>query len=336
MRDFRTVILFASLVLHILLALLLRYFVPPESLKIDHPSYVEFLSPPKSPSAAKSNKRSEDERFVRKTQVPDKDLTTKKQKARFASEDEQNVLEEQRARLNDMTANRSADGKRSAKQAVLEKRGQNGTSDKHSNLKLSPTTPLEAAKERLLQGKSANPAGDIKVAGLAPKPAPDAERERGTENPTTVPSVGAQERGFSTVGEMLPDDIKFGDFTALNTDRHLFYSFYARMEELIRYRWVTYARAAVAGVTPQMLRQQGKENFLTKVEVVLDPKGRLVRTIVHEGSGLQNLDEAPVKAFTDVGSFPNPPAEMVKEDGFIHIYYAFNVNMVASALPNER
>jgi hypothetical protein len=44
-------------------------------------------------------------------------------------------------------------------------------------------------------------------------------------------------QGQSAVGEALPTTVKVGSFTALNTDRYLFYTFYARIEELIRYRW---------------------------------------------------------------------------------------------------
>ena len=44
------------------------------------------------------------------------------------------------------------------------------------------------------------------------------------------------EQGPSTVGEALPTDIALGSFTALNTDRFRYYSFYARIEELVRFR----------------------------------------------------------------------------------------------------
>jgi hypothetical protein len=42
------------------------------------------------------------------------------------------------------------------------------------------------------------------------------------------------DKGFSTVGEDLPKEIKVGSFTALNTDRFLFYSFYAELNFSIK------------------------------------------------------------------------------------------------------
>jgi TonB family protein len=138
-------------------------------------------------------------------------------------------------------------------------------------------------------------------------------------------SFGGVEAGVSTFGEAAPSDVRFGDFTALNTDRNLFYSFYARMEEKIRHRWVDYARAAIYNLPSDPRRQTGKDAWVTKLEVVLDREGRFVRAILHESSGIGSLDSAPVQAFKEAHQFPNPPLDLVKSDGTIRIYYAFNV-----------
>ena len=45
----------------------------------------------------------------------------------------------------------------------------------------------------------------------------------------------------------MPKEITVGSFTALNTDRYLYYSFYARIEELIRFRWESAVRQAMFG-----------------------------------------------------------------------------------------
>ena len=143
--------------------------------------------------------------------------------------------------------------------------------------------------------------------------------------PLEVPNFLGLDKGDSTVGEALPDDIKFGEFTALNTDRNLFYSFYARMEEVIRPPWVRYARAAIYSYQTGARKLTGRETWLTNVEIILDKNGNYVRAVIHQGSGVTALDEAPVEAFRSAKQFPHPPAEMVKGDGFIHIYCQFTV-----------
>jgi len=325
-------VLTISLGIHILLAMILSLVVPPVRLNTKPPTFVELMEKPQLARRPHQNPRDEQE-FVRSAQAPKQLLIEEKKKARFASEDEQNVLEEQRARLNDLTANRTADGSKTAQKAQTEIKKPGPKSKVAKDLNLSPTSALEQAKERLLAGKAPNAPGDIRVGGLRPPKVTNetpAEREGGEGGQPAAPSFGGAEKGFSTVGEQLPNDIKFGDFTALNTDRHLFYSFYARMEEKIRYRWVTYARAAIYNVSPAAMKTAGKEVYVTKLEVVLDPQGHYVRSILHEGSGMQSLDDAPVQAFRDAGQFPNPPPEMIKEDGYIHIYYGFSVNMIPS------
>ena len=144
-----------------------------------------------------------------------------------------------------------------------------------------------------------------------------------------MPNFGLAERGVSTLGERLPDDIKFGDFTALNTDRHLFYTFYARIEEKVRHRWVTYAKAALYNLPPDATRARAGSDFTTTLEVVLDRAGNFRQAILHDSSGVRSLDNAPVQAFRDARQFPNPPVEMIKDDGTIRVFYAFNVSLVS-------
>ena len=182
-------------------------------------------------------------------------------------------FEEQKARANDMTTNRSMAGKATSQPTPETKKVGRRGKLAMKDLDLNPTTPVEAAKERIMRGLPPSPTGDVKVGGVTPKPVQQAG-EDGEGGKPMAPSFGGIEKGQSTLGEALPDDVKFGDFTALNTDRHLYYSFYARMEEKIRFRWVTYARAAIFSVPPATLRQSGKENYVTQLEILLDPKGK--------------------------------------------------------------
>lgn len=141
--------------------------------------------------------------------------------------------------------------------------------------------------------------------------------------------------GASTVGESLPNDIKVGSFTALNTDRYLFYTFYARMEELIRYRWESRVQNALNSFDRPTLMQLGNRHWVTHVEFLLDKKGFLQKALIMKESGVPPFDLAAVNAFKDAKVFPNPPQEMVQDDGYIHIKFSFTVNYNPPTLVNR-
>ncbi len=131
--------------------------------------------------------------------------------------------------------------------------------------------------------------------------------------------------GFSSVGEVLPRDVKVGSFTALNTDRYLFYTFYARVEELIRYRWESRIQNSINSFNRQTRMQLADRNWITEAEFILDKKGNLKTAIIMKSSGIKNFDLAAIDAFKEAKIFPNPPAEMIKEDGMIHLVFSFTV-----------
>lgn len=137
----------------------------------------------------------------------------------------------------------------------------------------------------------------------------------------------------STVGETLPQDVSIGSFTALNTDRYLFYSFFARIEDLIRFRWESRVRQAVdAFDRSYVLSVVGRKNWLTSVDIWLTKDGRYHSAHILKESGIPRFDQAAVLAFKEAGMFPNPPQEMVEDDGFIHLKYSFNVSFNPSAV----
>ncbi len=311
MRYFRALILSLGFHAIVLLLFWLLAAKTPTSLTPSAPTVVELMEEPTL--AKRPRQMAKDEKqFVRKAEVPPELRTQEKRDARFASEDEQFVLQEQQARQSGMTANRSpsvGDPKVQANQPrprVAKKQ-----------IDFKPDSPLTRFAERELASND----GDVEM--------PSQKKQVENSNkPLDFARFGHFERGMSTVGEALPDDIKFGDFTALNTDRHLYYSFYSRIEEMVRGRWVNYARAVVYGIENGSEKISGRASFTTQLEIILDKEGTFSRAILHSSSGSKGLDSAPVQAFRDAQQFPHPPAEMVKDDGTIHIYYAFSVNMV--------
>lgn len=133
-------------------------------------------------------------------------------------------------------------------------------------------------------------------------------------------------RGTSTIGESLPQEMDVGSFTALNTDRYLFYSFYSRVEQLIRYRWESGVQRAIDTTARQQLQANVRNRWNTHLEVVLNPHGDLQKVVVMKESGIPAFDRAAISAFAQARYFPNPPREMVEEDGFIRLKYSFTVH----------
>lgn len=130
----------------------------------------------------------------------------------------------------------------------------------------------------------------------------------------------------STVGESLPQDVSVGDFTALNTDQYQFYTFYARVEDLVRYRWEMHVRNAIDQFDRRNVIQNiSKKTWVTQIEFLIDPQGHLRKAILLKESGQTQFDQSSIRAFEDAKVFPNPPKEMVQSDGFIHLRYSFHV-----------
>lgn len=139
--------------------------------------------------------------------------------------------------------------------------------------------------------------------------------------------VQSMENAPSTIGEALPQDVTIGHFTSLNTDRYVYYSFFARIEELVRFRWESRVRQFVDSLDRQyVLTTIAKKSWVTSVDIWLTRDGRYHSAHILKESGIPRFDQAAITAFKEAGMFPNPPQEMVEEDGFIHLKYSFNVH----------
>ncbi len=130
--------------------------------------------------------------------------------------------------------------------------------------------------------------------------------------------------GQSSLSQSIPG-VEEGAFTALNTDQLEFYAFYQRSNEQIRNRWVALIRNYVGQLAARDMEILARRNRTTQIEILLTPTGDFARSVIHSSSGDKGLDQAAVEAFRIAAPFPNPPSEMVKADGFIHLYYNFTL-----------
>ncbi len=150
----------------------------------------------------------------------------------------------------------------------------------------------------------------------------------------TTPSM---DRGVSTIGEVLPTDIEIGSFTALNTDRHLYYTFFSRINDMIRFRWESSVRATIHQTPPDRYIYNPLGLWTTQLEVVLNKEGIIQEVLLMKSSGFKGFDQSAIFAFKDSKAFFNPPRELIdQETGEIRLKYSFQVNFEPKVLVRTR
>ncbi len=117
-----------------------------------------------------------------------------------------------------------------------------------------------------------------------------------------------------------PDDIATGSAVLLNTDRHLYTSFYRRLGERFIHQWEPAVQREVMNIFDRDGWPVLSKEFKTIVEFVIDREGNFVKGFIHDSSGYKELDQAHIDAFKRASPYPNPPVGMVKDDGTIRIF----------------
>lgn len=160
-----------------------------------------------------------------------------------------------------------------------------------------------------------------------PFPRPNETSDMGGNQPSINRPAQVAERVMlsdSTIAEYIPD-VKRGGFTSLNTDQFMYYTFYARINEQIRNRWVNNLRAFSDNAGPNEMNRLSAREQVTELEVILDKEGNYKKTVLHRNSENSDLDAAASYAISQAAPFLNPPSEIVQEDGMIHLYYQFHI-----------
>lgn len=181
-----------------------------------------------------------------------------------------------------------------------------------------PSKPAANKPTSSLDRKQSSPWDPPPLSGAGPSARAELEQQSEAEKISTV------QLGSSALQEFLPE-VKSGSFTSLNTDQFLFYTFYSRINEQIRNRWVENLRRFANRTHPLEIDKLSRQQQVTEVEILLDPNGRYIKTIYHNRSQDSQLDEAASLAFPMAQPFINPPSEIVQDDGYIHLHYAFHV-----------
>lgn len=104
------------------------------------------------------------------------------------------------------------------------------------------------------------------------------------------------------------DGAESGAFTALNSKKWKFASFFNRMKRQVAQNWhpdTVYLRRDPTG------KVYGTKNRVTVLEVSLRPNGSLAKVVVSQQSGVGFLDDEAISAFHKAQPFPNPPSGLI-------------------------
>lgn len=124
--------------------------------------------------------------------------------------------------------------------------------------------------------------------------------------------------------DYLPDKAE-GLETLLSTREFVYYTYYTRIRNQLSEYWEPKIKQKVLTMFKQGRRIASADDHITKLQIVLDAKGILMKVQVLDASGIQDLDEVAVEAFRAAAPFPNPPKGIIESDGTVKIEWDFVV-----------
>jgi hypothetical protein len=124
-------------------------------------------------------------------------------------------------------------------------------------------------------------------------------------------------------GDQAVDDkqLPYGAENMLNAEQSVYYTFYSRRYQALGPVWESKIRSTIGS------RGIAAGEYLSQVDVVLDPDGRVVQVNFSSRSGVPEFDKAVEDAWFKIGRFPNPPKEHIQPDGYLHTGWSFRVDL---------
>ena len=134
------------------------------------------------------------------------------------------------------------------------------------------------------------------------------------------------DRGIASTSTDKLEQVEQSLKTQLNTREYKYYGYYQRIKNQLNSFWQPEVKQKVSRLMTQgRTIASDSNNKVTKLIIVLNDAGTLVKVQVIGESGVRDLDEAAIEAFRQAAPFPNPPKGMVENDGTIKIRWDFVV-----------
>lgn len=111
--------------------------------------------------------------------------------------------------------------------------------------------------------------------------------------------------------------------TLLNTREYKYYTYFNRIRRRLSEHWEPKVKERMNKMFRQGRSIASTEERVTKLLIVLNDAGVLVKVQVLSDSGIHDLDEAAIDAFRAAAPFPHPPKGIVDSEGTIKIRWDF-------------
>ena len=118
-------------------------------------------------------------------------------------------------------------------------------------------------------------------------------------------------------------DVDQGLETLLNAREFKYYTYYNRIRRQLSQHWEPKVRTKLSQMFKQGRYLASATDRVTKLIVILDRGGNLVKVQVIKESGVTDLDDAATEAFQSASPFPNPPSGIIENDGTVKIRWDF-------------
>lgn len=132
----------------------------------------------------------------------------------------------------------------------------------------------------------------------------------------------AGDGGQTSASDDKLDGVDTGERTILSTREYRYFSYYQRIKDLLRQYWKPNVETKLYHLWAKG-QTVGEEELVTRLLVLLDSGGKILKISRVGSSGVADLDQAAIDAFHQAGPFPNPPKGIIEEDGFVRINWEF-------------
>jgi protein TonB len=245
------------------------------------------------------------------------------EKAKAKSEQlERQIVEQEEKKTNEEAPDTrflSAQNQRVEKQTVARNKGEFRNSAKQTTTKNDSEKQNQSSKPWSLAPK-------LSAASLEEEGEKRAELEKQKLQEKISDDEDAKKSEVAEDGSQTQDyvkDVDQGLETLLNAREFKYYTYYNRIRRQLSQYWEPNVRTKLSNMFKQGRYIAAATDRVTKLVVVLDKVGNLVKVQVIKESGVTDLDDAATEAFRAAAPFPNPPAGIIEQDGTVKIRWDF-------------
>jgi len=154
--------------------------------------------------------------------------------------------------------------------------------------------------------------------------------------PLQLPNSSLGKKAANDMGldlkKLLPPgyDVESAEITSLNSDYNKYFVFNKRLINGAIPLWYSSVLKGLYAFIQENPNNTTSRRWITNVEVIIDKSGEIIEVQPYRLSGTWRFDEAPIKAFKTFGKAPNPPKEMLDENGLAHLRFGFSIHLVFS------